>query len=293
MSFIVKRRNVYHLHVRVPLNMIQMVGMPVLAVSLGTHNREHAKKLQRPTAARIHQTLRELKERQQQNVESSSKYLSPSDIRRLVRDYVKADMARFDLMQATGRMGDSGTVDDDLEALDVELDESRQALSMRRHVGCMGPHLSKDALGELLLRQSGWTPQEQEQEHALLCYEMLKARIRLKDRKKEKTETLTVTAVEFIRRFLLHSLPKRFVRIRHYGFLANRNRSANLAAIRQLMGLIDPIDKAAVTVESMMQALTGMDITACPCCKKGKMQLYREIPKGSARPPNPLAYTAA
>jgi hypothetical protein len=114
-----------------------------------------------------------------------------------------------------------------------------------------------------------------------------------KNRKKNRTETLTVTAVEFIRRFLLHSLPKRFVRIRHYGFLANRNRSANLAAIRQLMGLIDPIDKAVATVESMMQHLTGMDITVCPCCKKGNMQLYREIPKGFARPPNPLAYAAA
>ncbi len=114
-----------------------------------------------------------------------------------------------------------------------------------------------------------------------------------KNRKKEKTEKLTVTAVEFIRRFLLHSLPRRFVRIRHYGFLANRNRSANLAAIRQLMGLIDPIDKAVATVESMMQHLTGMDITVCPSCKKGKMQLYREIPKGSARTPNPLFYAAA
>ncbi|MDX2489347.1 IS91 family transposase [Desulfosarcina sp.] len=114
-----------------------------------------------------------------------------------------------------------------------------------------------------------------------------------KNRKKNRTETLTVTAVEFIRRFLLHSLPKRFVRIRHYGFLANRNRSANLAAIRQLMGLIDPIDKAVATVESMMQQLTGTDITVCPCCKKGKMLLYREIPKGWARPPNPLAFVAA
>ena len=47
-----------------------------------------------------------------------------------------------------------------------------------------------------------------------------------KNRKKERTEALTITAVEFIRRFLLHSLPKSFVRIRHYGFLANRNRSA-------------------------------------------------------------------
>jgi len=114
-----------------------------------------------------------------------------------------------------------------------------------------------------------------------------------KNRRKNRTETLTVTAVEFIRRFLSHSLPKRFVRIRHYGFLANRNRSANLAAIRQLMGLIDPIDIAVATVESMMQQLTGTDITVCPCCKKGKMQLHRKIPKGSARPPNPLAFVAA
>ena len=114
-----------------------------------------------------------------------------------------------------------------------------------------------------------------------------------KNRKKKQTETLTITAVEFIRRFLLHSLPKRFVRIRHYGFLANRNRSANLAAIRQLMGLFDPIDKPVANVESMMQDLTGMDITLCPCCKKGKMQLYREIPKGWARPPNPLTIAVA
>ena len=42
-----------------------------------------------------------------------------------------------------------------------------------------------------------------------------------KNRKKNRTEPLTITAVEFIRRFLLHSLPKRFVRIRHYGFLSN------------------------------------------------------------------------
>ena len=58
-----------------------------------------------------------------------------------------------------------------------------------------------------------------------------------KNRKKGRTEALTITAVEFIRRFLLHSLPKSFVRIRHYGFLANRNRSKNLTAIRRLMGV--------------------------------------------------------
>ena len=114
-----------------------------------------------------------------------------------------------------------------------------------------------------------------------------------KNRKQNRTEALTLTAVEFIRRFLLHSLPKRFVRIRHYGFLANRNRSTNLAAIRQLMGLSEPPEKPVAPVEVMMQQLTGIDITVCPCCKKGKMQLFRKIPKGLARPPNPLVYAAA
>jgi hypothetical protein len=115
----------------------------------------------------------------------------------------------------------------------------------------------------------------------------------IKNRKKNRTEQITITAVQFIRRFLLHSLPKRFVRIRHYGFLANRNRSANLSNIRQLMGLPDPPKRQMASVEEMMQQLTGTDITLCPCCQKGRMQLILDMPKGLARPPNPLAYVAA
>ena len=114
-----------------------------------------------------------------------------------------------------------------------------------------------------------------------------------KNRKKGCTETLTITAVEFIRGFLLHCLPERFVRIRHYGFLANRNRSANLTAIRQLMGLPNPSEAAIAAVEVMIEKLTGIDITVCPGCRKGKMRLFRDIPRGRARPPNPLAYAVA
>jgi hypothetical protein len=116
---------------------------------------------------------------------------------------------------------------------------------------------------------------------------------KVKNRKKNRTEPITISAVEFIRRFLLHSLPQRFVRIRHYGFLANRNRSTNLKAIRQLMGLPDPPEKQIDSVEHMMLQLTGIDITLCPCCHKGKMQLVFEIPQARARPPNPLAFMAA
>ena len=69
--------------------------------------------------------------------------------------------------------------------------------------------------------------------------------------------------------------------------------SANLNTIRQLMGLSGLSEKPIASVEEMMQKLTGIDITICPCCHKGRMQLYLEIPKGLARPPNPLAFVAA
>jgi len=110
-----------------------------------------------------------------------------------------------------------------------------------------------------------------------------------KNRKKKRTEIITITAVEFIRRFLLHSLPKGFVRIRHYGFLANRNRNENLKLIRDLMGASAPPERESASLEEMMLQLTGTDITICTCCGEGKMQFFAEIPKDRARPPNHLA----
>lgn len=116
---------------------------------------------------------------------------------------------------------------------------------------------------------------------------------KIKNRKKDCKEQMTIPAIEFIRRFLLHSLPGGFVRIRHYGFLANRNRSQNLKAIHHLMGLSDSAKKPTASVEEMVRQLTGIDITECPCCHKGKMRLFMEIPKAQARPPNLLAFAAA
>jgi len=107
-----------------------------------------------------------------------------------------------------------------------------------------------------------------------------------KDRKKNQIIPIRVTAVEFIRRFLLHSLPKRFVRIRHYGFLANRNRKANLNRIRRLLKLPAQLfGKIATSLKDMMLKLTGTDITKCPCCQKGRMQRVAEIPMGGGKHP--------
>jgi hypothetical protein len=120
-----------------------------------------------------------------------------------------------------------------------------------------------------------------------------------KDRKQNKIIPISITAVEFIRRFLLHSLPKRFVRIRHYGFLANRNRKTNLAQIRHLLKLPAQLLKKTASLKEMMLKLTGTDITRCPCCKKGRMQLIAEIPMAGGkhpysfiRPPNCLVNLA-
>jgi len=116
---------------------------------------------------------------------------------------------------------------------------------------------------------------------------------KINNRKKNRTEQITITAVEFIRRFLLHSLPKGFVRIRYYGFLANRYRAENLNTIRQLLGSSAPPEKQAASVKEMMLQLTGIDITTCPCCNKGKMHLVVEIPRRRAPPLHTFVCVAA
>jgi len=115
-----------------------------------------------------------------------------------------------------------------------------------------------------------------------------------KNRDTKRTMSCTITAVEFIRRFLLHTLAKGFVRIRHFGFLSNRHKTDNIKEIRKFLGRSAEGDKIIKqSIEEMMFKLTGIDITLCPCCKKGKMRVVFEIPKNThpsiaeiIRPPN-------
>jgi len=115
-----------------------------------------------------------------------------------------------------------------------------------------------------------------------------------KNRDTKRTMSCTITAVEFIRRFLLHTLSKGFVRIRHFGFLSNRHKTDNIEKIRKFLGRSAEGDKIIKqSIEEMMFKLTGIDITLCPCCKKGKMRVVFEIPKNThpsiaeiIRPPN-------
>ena len=95
------------------------------------------------------------------------------------------------------------------------------------------------------------------------------------NRKKEAT----LSASEFIRRFLLHVLPSSYMRIRHFGFLANRNRKENITCLKKLLGVSsDAGDKSSHSMEELMLELTGKDILKCPQCKVGTMTFHHLIP---------------
>ncbi len=115
-----------------------------------------------------------------------------------------------------------------------------------------------------------------------------------KNRQTGKSEKITIDAVEFIRRFLLHSLPKGFMRIRHYGFLANRCKKDNIGKCRNSLGLSPELPKIAEkSVQEMMLLLTGRDITRCPCCGKGTMIKVKKILKMTGDDPFDMIHPAA
>jgi hypothetical protein len=89
-----------------------------------------------------------------------------------------------------------------------------------------------------------------------------------------RKKTMTLKADEFIRRFLLHVLPARYVRIRHFGLLANRNRKDNIASCREFLGAGKTVTKEKTRQETWQEQLLricGIDVATCPICQKGRM----------------------
>ena len=92
---------------------------------------------------------------------------------------------------------------------------------------------------------------------------------------------MALDAVEFVRRFLMHVLPSGFVRVRHYGFLANCHRQEKLARCRELLGMAvtpqadtDPTDP----IPSPESESTVTPTRACPRCGAGRMVVVAEFP---------------
>jgi len=78
---------------------------------------------------------------------------------------------------------------------------------------------------------------------------------------------MELPAVEFLRRFLMHVVPKRFTRIRYYGFLSNRDRTANIEKARALIG----------STRTLAPRAPAPDPGRCPQCGQGTMRTRAKI----------------
>jgi hypothetical protein len=95
-----------------------------------------------------------------------------------------------------------------------------------------------------------------------------------------RKKVMTLAADEFIRRFLLHTVPNSFHRIRHFGFLANRAKAKDLARCRTLLAApAPPPDEPPKTTRDLLLELTGVDLGACPRCPSGRLRITAEIPE--------------
>jgi hypothetical protein len=108
-------------------------------------------------------------------------------------------------------------------------------------------------------------------------------------RDNNQQKTMTLTADQFIGRFLLHVLPSGFQRIRYYGFLANTHRNEKLKQCRQLLGMVVRNDISSVPVKpedyrDRYERLTGRSLRECPVCHRGHMIPVANLPEVCSSP---------
>lgn len=117
--------------------------------------------------------------------------------------------------------------------------------------------------------------------HRLESIEHNTITFKYKNRKKNyRTEYCQLKSDQFIQRFLSHELPSGFMRIRHFGFLGNANKTKTLTKIRHLIGTAPTaLKRKKRTANEIMAALTGIDISLCPKCMAGHLVLKSVIEK--------------
>jgi Putative transposase/Transposase zinc-binding domain len=94
----------------------------------------------------------------------------------------------------------------------------------------------------------------------------------------ERKRTMKLSAVEFVRRFLLHVLPAGFVRIRHYGLLGNRHRQEKLELCRRLLQPDSAVEPESPEVKAPESSSSISPTRVCPACGAGRMVLIEELP---------------
>jgi uncharacterized protein (DUF2235 family) len=88
-----------------------------------------------------------------------------------------------------------------------------------------------------------------------------------------KQKVTSLSGEEFLKRFCMHILPSGFVKIRHYGIYSSRFRGTIMKDKSKIV-----IQKVEATIERINR-LIGVDITRCPCCRKGQLILVDVIPR--------------
>jgi hypothetical protein len=116
----------------------------------------------------------------------------------------------------------------------------------------------------------------------ILAHEKGEVTFSYKDRRNGGAkETKVVSGAEFTRRFLLHVVPRRFVRVRHFGLLANGVKVHRLALARTLLGAPAPPKPSPSQLEAWQDTyrrLVGKDPLLCPACHLGRLLMVADIP---------------
>ena len=109
--------------------------------------------------------------------------------------------------------------------------------------------------------------------YRLVKVEDQKVFFKVRDKKSpEKSKVISLDVREFMRRFLLHVLPKAYVRIRHYGLLGTRLKKVKIALIRKLQQLKESLPEAVeICWKELMKSAAEVDVDQCPKCSDGKL----------------------
>lgn len=135
-----------------------------------------------------------------------------------------------------------------------------------KHTLC-GPEQVLDYLGRYVQRVAI-------SNERLLGFDDGSVRFAWRDRaQRNRRKTMRLPAREFLQRFLLHVLPHGFMRIRHYGLLANRHKRKRLAQARAALNTPTPATVPRESVQAFCQRVLGLDIERCPACRIGRLHL--------------------
>ncbi len=105
------------------------------------------------------------------------------------------------------------------------------------------------------------------------------------DYRKSKPDIMTLNGEEFLRRFLMHTLPHKFVKIRHYGILSCRNKDNYSELVHKYYGLIKPTSIKGLSNKELLTLFYGKSPHLCPNCKTGEL-IFQDNTRPKRGPPN-------